>query len=217
MSQFRLISSNRIIAELFSDFNISQTDWVNKAYRFIEKAISIIGIDGYYIKNVQELIIKDYRAEAPCEARNIKALLIMENNNPVIIPLRSSYLINTKFNNNTLHGYKKATFEDNYIKTNFEEDTCILLYKSIPKDEEGFPIIPDNDLLLEAIPFYILMRLSYSGYIHPVITRQEAENKWREYYPIARNNINYPTIEEMQSFTEMYNNVIFYLLTLKHR
>jgi len=205
MPQTKLISSKKVIAEMFSDFNIINSDFTGKAFRFIEKAICLMEIDTYYTRRVQKVLIEDFRGELPCDLKQL--VTVLDNINfPSRLPIKEGFTHNKAFRDVPLHPSRKGIIEDGYIKTNYEEGEVFVMYLGIPKDKEGYPLLPDNEFVLEAIPFYIIQRLGYSGYVHPVISREEAEMKWEKLSPRARNSVNFPTIEEMQSFTEAMTN-----------
>lgn len=205
MVQTRLISSKKVIAEMFTDFSIINPDFIGKAYRFIEKAICLLEIDSYFSKRVRKLELVDGRVEIPCDLKHLVTILTSINP-PCRLPLTNTFTADKAFKDVPLHTTNKGTVEDNFLKTNYQEGTVYCLYLGIPKDDEGYPLLPDNEFVLEAIPFYIIQRLGYSGYVHPVISRQEAEEKWRVLSPRARNSVNFPSIEDMQRLIELNSN-----------
>lgn len=198
-----LISSKALIAELFSDFNIEGTDWVTKANRHIARAIQLMQLDGYYKRSFSFRTVTDYMCPLPCENKNLIGVLALNGNVLTRLDIKSNFYIGKEFQDLTIHSQYKASLNNGVIITNFTDVKIGLLYFAIPVDNDGNPLIIDNPFVLEALPFYIIMRLGYSGYVHPVISREEAEQKWNLLMARARNNVNYPTIEEMENFTRM--------------
>ena len=209
MNGFNLISSNQLIGELFSDYNISNTDWVVKAQRHIARAIALMQIDGFYELAYSNKKVKEYNSPLPCDTKYILGVLHNQNGVVTRLPLDRSTSLGMDFSGMANHNIYKARVNGNTLRTNFETGTIMYIYYRMPRNDQGDLLIPDNDYLLEALPYFLISKLSLSGYKHPVISRQEAEAKWDKMYPRARNVINYPSVEEMHRFTKMNNNPLF--------
>jgi len=209
MNGFKLISSKSIIAELYSDFNITNDDWVNKAQRHMARALGIMKIDGYYERAFHIEAVNDFNAPLPCDEKYILTVLSNVGGQITRLPLTRDLALGANFSQIGTHSTFQGSINFNTLKTNFAEGTVMYIYYRVPRDEEGFLLIPDNDDVLEALPYFIIYKLSLSGYTHPVISMDKAEAKWRELYPRARNSMNYPSVEEMHQFTKMNVNPLF--------
>lgn len=209
MNGLNLISSNQLIGELFSDFNISNTDWVVKAQRYMARGLSLMQIDGFYDIAYYYQQVNEFNAPLPCD--NKYMLAVLHNTNGVVtrLPLDRSLALGNNFNTIAYSNIYKGRIINNTLRVNFEEGTVLYIYHRLPKDDDGNLLIPDNDFVLEALLYFVINKLSLSGYKHPVISRQEAEEKWNSLYPRARNVVNYPSLEEMDRFTKMNNNPLF--------
>jgi len=124
------------------------------------------------------------------------------------LPLSNSLIIGKPFESINSAYNAKGYINQDRLHTNFETGRVLYVYYRPPLDSEGFPLVPDFALTIEALNFWIIYKMSIGGFKHPVISYDEAWRKWMELYPQARNRINYPSLEEMQSFTEMMNNPI---------
>jgi hypothetical protein len=71
-----------------------------------------------------------------------------------------------------------------YIKTNIEEGYLMIAYQAIPTDNEGYPMIPDHQSFMEAVYWYIVMKLLYpqwmSGQIRDAVYA-DAKRSWNFY------------------------------------
>jgi hypothetical protein len=56
-----------------------------------------------------------------------------------------------------------------YIKMNVESGYIMMAYQAIPTDEKGWPLIPDDASFLEAIYWYIVMKLYYPQWVSGTI------------------------------------------------
>jgi hypothetical protein len=209
MNGYHLVSSKKLIAELFSDYNIDNTDWVGKAQRHIARGLGIMKVDGYYEIGLSFKTIREYQAPLPCDSKYILAVLIYDNGRITRLPLTRSWSLGVVFKDLQVHNIYKGTINFNWLKTNIEEANIIYVYHRIPKDDNGDLLIPDQDDVLDVLPYFVIAKLSLSGYKHPVISREEAEAKWELMYPRARNRANYPSIEERDRMMKMNTNPLF--------
>lgn len=209
MNGFKLISSKQIIGELYSDFNITNDDWVNKAQRHMARALGIMKIDGYYERALHITNVMDYNAAIPCDSKHI--IMVLAKINGVIkrLPLTRALALGDNYEQIACHSIYQGAINFNSLRTNFQEGTIGYIYYRIPTDGNGDLLIPDNDDVLEALPYFIIYKLSLGGYKHPVISMDKAEAKWRELYPRARNSMNYPSIEERDRLCKMNVNPLF--------
>lgn len=90
----------------------------------------------------------------------------------------------------------------NYIKTNVETGYLMLAYQAIPTDGEGYPLIPDDQSFIEAIYWYINMKLMYpkwmSGQIRDAVY-YDARRSWNYYCKQAYGNALMPDPDQMES------------------
>jgi len=209
MNGFKLVSSKQLIAELYQDFNISNDDWVNKAQRHITRGIELMGVDGYFERAYLVQDVVEYQAPLPCDSKNILAILTNVNGTVHRLPLTKSLALGMDFSGISDHSIYQGGINHDMLRTNFQEGKVLYIYNRIPKDTEGDLLIPDNAWLLEAIPFFVIYKMSLTGYKHPVVSYQMAKDEWRALYPRAKNNLNFPSVEEMHRYTKMVNNPVF--------
>jgi hypothetical protein len=96
----------------------------------------------------------------------------------------------------------------NYIITSFDEGSVRIHYLAFPTDNHGFPTVPDNRYVLEAMAWYILKQLLSSGYRHPVFDWMTAEMKYNEVFLRAQNDIAFPSPERMASIKDSWVRMI---------
>lgn len=209
MNGFNLISSNTIIGELFTDFNITNTDWVASAQRHLARGLAIMKLSKFYELSFSFKTIREYNAELPCDLRYLLTVLVYDEGSIWRLPLTGSSSLGVLFKDLNPHNIYQGAVNYNSLRTNIEEANIIYVYHRIPKDEEGNLLIPNQEDVLEALPYFVIAKLSLSGYKHPVISREEAEAKWAALYPRARNVVNFMSIEQRDRFSKMYNNPLF--------
>ncbi len=206
MNRNRLISSKQIIAEMYSDYNISNDDWVNKAQRHMARALALMHLDGYYELAWKFEDVVEFRAPLPCDERYTVVVLSNVGGTITRLPLTRDLALGADFSKIQTHKTYRGAINNNNLRTNFEDGIVMFLYYRNPVDDEGNLLIPNNDEVMEALPYFIIYKMSLSGYKHPVISIDRAEAKWKELYPRARNIVNFPSIEEMHRLTQVTNN-----------
>ena len=90
----------------------------------------------------------------------------------------------------------------NYIKTNVETGYIMLAYQAIPTDADGYPMIPDNQSFLDAIYWYINMKLMYPDWITGKVrdaVYADAKRSWNYYCKQAYGDALMPNKDQMES------------------
>lgn len=75
------------------------------------------------------------------------------------------------------------TINDDYMFTSFEEGTVEIVYKAVPTDSNGFPLIPDDIKFVKAVEYYIMERIFFRKLIagsigENVYARIERDRDW---------------------------------------
>jgi hypothetical protein len=99
-----------------------------------------------------------------------------------------------------------------YIKTNVETGYIMLAYQAIPTDTQGYPMIPDNASFMEAIYWYITMKLLYpqwaAGQVRDAVYA-DAKRSWNYYCKQAYGNAMMPNgAEQMESIKNTWHRLV---------
>jgi len=89
-----------------------------------------------------------------------------------------------------------------YVKTNVETGYIMLSYQAIPTDIDGYPLIPDDQSYLEAIYWYITMKLLYPQWQRGTIRDgiyYDAKRSWNFYCKQAYGNALMPNKDQLES------------------
>jgi hypothetical protein len=89
-----------------------------------------------------------------------------------------------------------------YIKTNVETGYIMLAYQAIPTDNEGYPLIPDDASFIEAIYWYIVMKLYYPQWVAGQIrdaVYYDARRSWNYFSKQAYGNALMPNTDSLES------------------
>lgn len=98
------------------------------------------------------------------------------------------------------------------IQTSFERGYIDIVYTSLPIDNDGYPLLIDNEYYIQAIEWYIILMLIQKGYSHPIFDWKTAyamfwgnpqlgESGWKAK---AANNVRIPSLQDAERFTRMW-------------
>lgn len=208
----KLTSSKRFIAEIVEDLNLSTVDYIDRLYSWIEYGLGMMDMAKYYTLKSEIIQIDNYRGILPCDLVFVHSLWstngLGSNGNGGVnlayIPVSTSPLVG--FNHK---GYpistRKVSVDGYHIHSDVRKTKVLLVYRSLPKDCDGYPMIPDNPYVKEALMFFIIYRLALKGIAHPIIKIGDAMGKWEQLYPRASNDVNWMSQPEYEEFTQMWN------------
>lgn len=205
----KLISSKKFIGQTLENSPIDISDFIRSIYDWIECALGQIGLVKYYPLTHKVIDIKSHKGELPCDYNFVHSAWI-RNNCGCTGGWSYLNLTGSPFIGNCLDLYTKAgnkgSLEGNYIHTDIDNGKILLVYRAVPQDDEGYPMIPDNAFLTEALNYYIIHRLALKGIEHPIIKFNVAYEMWERLYPRAGNDIEWFSLPELEEFTRMWNN-----------
>lgn len=213
---------------------LSSMDWIMDGFEWMGDAIQAIGTSAPLVKKIEDLTIESHRAKIPCD---LSVLFFVEYKGRQLRmggDFTGYGLVDkertTKIYSNTLsaeggliyYDGSPADFEKvlelvdndyyllnpNYVQTSFESGTIRLHYAAFPLDKNQYPLIPDDFYYRKALEWYLISQLLLSGYKHPELNWQLADQKWEEFLPRAQNSMKFPDIGRMDRFKNMWQRLI---------
>lgn len=110
-----------------------------------------------------------------------------------------------------LKGVGSYKLQGSVIFTDAPRDVLKVAYTAIPTDQDGWPLILNNDALISAIEHYIEVQryriLFAQGKIAPNVY-QDAQQEYAWAVGQASNSLAMPSIDEMETLTNMWNTLI---------
>lgn len=97
------------------------------------------------------------------------------------------------------------------IFTSFPEGRVEIAYKAIPVDEDGFPLLIDNETYLNALEAYIKVKVFTVKFdtgkiLAGVLSNAQTEYAWASH--LLQSEMTMPSVSEMESLTRMMNTLI---------
>lgn len=203
----QLKSSKQFIGSLISDINLDISDIEHRIFEWIDMALDIMDITKHHVL-VREIIdIENYTGKLPCDLDNIHSVwgkgacgglqYINISNSPLVLERSDLYIMNGVL----------ASIEGNHIKTSFKRGKVLLIYKTAPKDCDGYPMLPKSAKLEEAIMYYIIYRLALKGYKHPTVSFETSYQQWNNLYVGAANDVEWFTLPELEEFSRLWGTI----------
>lgn len=140
-TNIRVILDELTQDELFQDITLEQV------VGYVLKFNGILNIPQLYIEKFSPVHIHNYRGELPCDLISVIQVKDIKDN----IALR--YISGTFFRPDSLERAFKT--QGTFIFTTFKDGDIEVAYNAIPIDEEGYPLILDNEKYKNALIWYI--------------------------------------------------------------
>lgn len=137
----------RVILDEITQHELLQDITLEQVVGYVIKFNGIMNIPQLYTEKSTKVHIKNYRAELPCDLISVIQVKDIKDN----IALR--YISGTFFRPHSLERAFKT--QGNFIFTTFKDGDVEIAYNAIPVDEEGYPLILDNEKYKNALCLYI--------------------------------------------------------------
>lgn len=225
MSTYKLVSIkkawNRAFSKLKWQSEVTELD-------LLEWSSEIIGLLKVPRSLKQSIFIgevTDYKGELPCNIDKFIGVAGYPNGELYECSEEGDNISRLKFipmrySTDTFHRYcsKMAnctnceltyTVNDDCIFPSFENGLYLLAYESYPTDEEGYPMILDEEKVINAIAYDILLHIAFIK-----LSRREIDmafyqilEKERAWY-VGKSQSNTPTYDEMESLKNIWIRMI---------
>ncbi len=208
------ISIKTTIGRFLKELGLEDTSYAQDIPQWVEDAVQIMGIPNYYVYKHRMIKIEDYRGTLPCDIESIHGFWVTNNYTKCtsINLMRRLFIRNSPLFGEGIQTVTGSTgygsVNGGFIHTSFKKGIVYLVYQGIPLDCDGYPLVPKDAKVNEALQYYFIYRMSLSGYKHPVVSFDMAYQMWTRLYPAAANSVNWMDLQDLQEFTEMWTNVL---------
>lgn len=208
----RFKSAKTIIAGLYRDLDVNVELGEQSIIEWIAEALNLIGSYAQ-LEEVSSIIsVANHRVLLPCGFLYPKDITF--NGRPL------SWSTKSAANNYQCEDCNRIPscctdynfyISDGYIHTSLPEGDLCIVYLSIPVDEEGYPLVPDNvyfDKALKAYCTYMLDRIQFRRGLIPDKVYQESKIDWLFYVNSARGSANMPDSAQMERLKRVWVRLI---------
>ena len=233
IKEIQYTSIKRILDNIL-DHPLLRDVTLEQAIRYTIRFIQINGFPKFYKDKIEDVEIQDYRGLLPCDLISIIqvkdkdtgiCLRSMSDNFPKALepkPIENKYLLtDAKFPNNIDRLYipkgqrylEEPSFktQGRVVFTSFPKGCVEIAYKSIPVDENGFPLLIDNENYLAALEAYIKVQVFTIKFDTGKINGNVLQNAQQNYAWKAgelQSEFNSLSPSEAESFTRLWNTLI---------
>ena len=227
VTEIQYTSIKRVLDDLL-DHPLLRDLTLEQAVRHTLRFISLHGYPALY-KDKQEVVdIKDFRGLLPCDLISINLVkdldtgLCLRSMTDVFTPkVKDTKEKPVDLLNNIQGEYippmkeyrEEPAFktQGRIIFTSFPEGKVELSYKAIPTDEDGYPLLIDNETYLNALEAYIKVKVFTvkfdTGKIAAgVLSNAQTDYAWASH--LLQSEMTLPSVSEMESITRMLNTMI---------
>ena len=149
------------------------------------------------------LTVEDYRVALPDNIVQLNAVRDCYSK----IPLRYttdqfSFMVSEDSPTRFCQGNKTYRINPNYMFTSYKEGDIQISYKGYAIDEDGFPLIPDDESFKMAIEYHCAKRLAQKAYFSDKLSKDKytelkQEASW--YAGQAKNKADIPSVDLMEA------------------
>ena len=179
---------------------------LEQVIRYTVRFIELNGFPKLYQNKEEVLDIEAYRAPLPCDL--IKINQVKDTKTKICLrAMTDNFLPKDGRVTNEL------TFktEGRVLYTSFEEGQVEVSYKAIPIDENGFPLLVDNEIYIAALEAYIKVRAFTVKFDQGKTSAGVLQNAKQDYAWLAgklNSEFTIPSKSEMQSITNTMTSLI---------
>lgn len=201
-SNFQFVNIRTILNKvlrhpLLQDLNL------DAALQYTLEFIGCMGLPAVYTDEMASIKIEDHRGILPCNL--VSVIQVRRKDSQICLrSMTDTFLQDDKADMT----YK---IQNSVIFTSFKEGEIEISYKGIPLDEEGFPMIPDNEIFLKALELYIKKEWFTILFDQQKISQQVLYNTEQQYaFKVGQchNEFIMPSISEMESISNMLNQLV---------
>lgn len=210
---------------------------LEQVVRYTLRFISLHGYPKMFQEKQDKIEIKDYRGLLPCDL--ISILQVRDAHSKVCLRAMTNSFVrgfenggnrldkaNEKKNEESreqdkydpfyhrpYHFYEEPSFktQGRVIYTSFPEGCLEIAYKAIPVDEDGFPLLIDNENYLAALEAYVKLKVFTIKYDTGKISAGILQNAQQDYAWNAAelgSEFNTPSVSEAEALSRFWNTMI---------
>lgn len=216
MALYNTVSIGAIIAKIYRDLNLEDSNFINDAIEWSGEAIEHIGAYNQLVRKEAVLEVTSYKVGLPSDLYSLLQVSYAPGDGIDTDNFKDKAKYPLPASNATIHngihsgtsGGRPVVWEESYILNpnfihfTFEEGVVGLSYMAINLDDNGYPTIPDDISYKEAVTWYIIQKLMLGGYKHidPSLTFFTSRQLWLQYCSQARNKAMMQDLGDLERF-----------------
>lgn len=194
-----LISSSVVIHRIIEDYDVHSMDFMTRIPTWICEALADLNIQQHLINVGKVIDFDEYRCEIPEGCENIRLVTIngkrvdfttnpapFEHDDGNYIPFVVSFPIGVNLTENVVFDFIQTisgslytySINGSHLHLNVRKGTLGILFHGLPMTLDeilkiNVPLIPNNDVLIDALKNFVMMRILQRNYRHPVLNLRD--------------------------------------------
>ena len=205
--------SLKVIMDNILDHPMLRDVSFERAINYTQSFMRIVGCPRIFEEKVALIDIKDWRGILPCDFNDIIQVRTHSNCGQKNYKVFRYATDNFHMSNNKQDSFDLTyKIQGNVIFTSMKEGTIEIAYNAFAVDSEGYPLIPDNSTFIRALELYIKKQCFTVLFDLGKINQAVYQNVCQEYawaVGAAQNDLIRPTIDQMESITNMLNTLVW--------
>tara|TARA_R110000822_G_scaffold150784_2_gene289885 strand:- start:2420 stop:3136 length:717 start_codon:yes stop_codon:yes gene_type:complete len=220
----RLVSVKTIINRVYRRLNLNEDLPEDDMIEWVGEALLRVGAFSQFVPKVCQLEISNGKVAIPCDfyklvdinyTLSVGTNLVLSTFNPLQWKSESFFSeyfcdeCKVSLWSNTFNPY--FMINNAYIYTSFNEGTICISYLAVPTDEEGYPMVPDDEMTLDACSKYIIYQLDYREWRKGAIQDkvfQHSEREWHFGVGAAKGSLNMPNAQQLETIKNVIQRLI---------
>jgi len=218
----KFVSIDRILEEIYASEGYAQElDW-GDALMWTGKALGLINAPALYIEKTTgnslvtpNITVEDYRGELPVDfvtimpggVRDAETKQVYDHSSD---SFRTASAI-TKEEAGNIQSRLTYIIKNNYIETSVQETTLEMAYRAFMIDDNGFPMVPDNERVIEAVRSYITFKTDHKlwrlGKLSENVYR-DSEKEWLWYVGSAQNALRIMSVDRAEVWSRHWTRLL---------
>lgn len=234
---YNLVSCKKVISKVFTDLDLAEDthrvldfiEWIGEGLKkigaFPQMTTKVLGKEG-----LPMLELDNYQAKLPADLHTINQVAFCKtgtlgpfyamryatgsfsSNHEVTGTTNTFNSFQASSENQTIHSYDWFyNIVGGYIKTNLKEGNLMISYQAIPVDTDGYPMVPNDESFLEALYWYINMKLTYPQWKNGTVrdaVYYDAKSSWNYYRKQAYGNAMMPDGDQLDTIKNVWLKLI---------
>ena len=210
----KYISIKQILDDLLSHPLLTDLT-LERVVNYVVTFLRIVGMPQLFLENTADIVIKNHRGVLPCDYLNM--IQVRDERGYCFRYSTDSFHLSEKEVNRQSKYYVRDNpdltykIQGNCIFTSIENGNIEIAYEAINIDKDGYPLIPDNESFKMALELFIKKEWFTIQFDLGKISAQSLTNVQQQYawcVGQAQSDLVRPTIDQMESITNMLNTLI---------
>lgn len=169
-----------------SSYTFDMNEWIPEAMGYMKTQVALSS-------KYKDIEIDFHKGILPCSLHTLIAVSYQGCRLPEGNKTRAYDSIN-------LPNHRTASYnvEMGFITTSFSSGSVRLYYDAQPTDDDGLPLIPDNEDYKEALYYYCRAKMIGTGYKDTVFNEERLMERFEKHAARAVAQITYPSLESME-------------------